>query len=95
MAYGQINVSIKHTFVEETFDEWERERITKDRLRRIQTAPGRIQSAPEMAAEHEADGHGGVATPALACHPIIALLSDKIRFGVPMCAWCCHLPLAK
>jgi hypothetical protein len=61
LAYGQINVSIKHTSVEETFDEWERERITKDRLRRVQTAPGRIQSAPEMAAEHEVAAETAVA----------------------------------
>ena len=61
LAYGQINVSIKHTFVEETFDEWEREPIAKDRLRRVQTAPGRIQSAPEMAAEHEVAAETAIA----------------------------------
>ena len=48
-----------------------------------------------MAAEDEEDGDGGVETPALDCRPIIALLSDKIMFGVAICAWRCHLFLAK
>ena len=61
LAYGQINVSIKHAFVEATLDEWERERITKQRLRRFQTASGRIQTAPEIAAEHEVAAETAVA----------------------------------
>ena len=53
LAYGQTNVSTKHTFVHIA--------STKQRLRRAQTAPGRIQTAPEIAAEHEAAAETAVA----------------------------------
>ena len=51
LAYGQTNVSGKHTFLHIA--------RTKQRLRRVQTAPGRMQTAPEIDGAGAADGCAG------------------------------------